>query len=397
MILERSYDAGAGVSLSATHSIAVARSRGEAEPFIQAWEALAGAVAEANVFYAPWALLPALEHLKAERRFALVFLLRSPGLTEQPGLVIDGCFPLFEPVACALSPLSVARMVRHRYCFSVAPLLRSGYEGEVMRAFLRWLHEQRRRYPLLLLRDAPAAGQMADALRSALHAEGRRFHEGAHWQRALMRLDEDAERYLERALSAKDRKEYRRRYNRLAELGDLRTRELQPQGEDLPAWLASFVELEGKGWKGALQSALGSHPASRRYFEEVASAAYARGQLMMLELSLDGRPLAMLCDFLAPPGLFAFKIAFDEQYAKYSPGVLLILEYLRRRDALRARGVEWMDACAAPDNRLINRLWLERKPLCTFLISSGAPLADAWVRLYPHAKRLKGWLARRQR
>ena len=395
IIIETIYDASSAVPQCADYRIEVVRSLADAEPYIEAWDALAKAAVEPNMFYSPWALLSALEHLAGNKRFVLLFILRPAERTMQPGFVIDGFFPLFEPGACALLPLSVARMFSHRYCFSVAPLLRSGHENGVMRSFLRWLHRHRDGFPLLRMRDAPADGPLADALRGALREEGRRFHEGTHWQRALMRLGDDAERYLERALSSKERREYRRKRNRLAELGDLRIRALQPSGEDLAAWLAAFVKLELKGWKGESQSALGSRPESRRYFEAIASAAYARGQLMMLEMSLDGRPLAMLCDFLAPPAAFAFKIAFDEDYAKYSPGVLLILEYIHRRNELEERGIEWMDSCSNPDNVLINHLWLERKPLCTFMLSSGSPLADLWVSLYPYAKRLKCWLKRR--
>jgi hypothetical protein len=395
MIIEKAYDVSSAVPQCTDYHIEVVRSLADAEPYIEAWEALGKAAVEPNMFYSPWALLSALEHLAGNKRFVLLFILRPTERTMRPGFVIDGFFPLFEPDACALSPLSVARMVRHRYCFSVAPLVRSGHESGVMRSFLRWLHKHRGSYPLLRMRDAPADGPLADALRGALREEGRRFHEGAHWQRALMKLDDDAEPYLERALSSKERREHRRQRNRLAELGDLRFRALQPSGEDLAAWIATFVKLELKGWKGESQSALGSRPQSLRYFEAVASAAYARGQLMMLEMSLDGRPLAMLCDFLAPPAAFAFKTAFDEDYAKYSPGVLLILEYIHRRNELKERGIEWMDSCSSPDNVLINRLWMERKPLCTFLLSNGSPLADLWVSLYPYAKRLKDWLKRR--
>ncbi|WP_191623012.1 GNAT family N-acetyltransferase [Pseudomonas fluorescens] len=395
MFIEKAYDVSAAVPQCADYHIEVVRSLADAGPYIEAWEALAKAAVEPNMFYSPWALLSALEHLAGSKRFVLLFILRPSEQTMRPGFVIDGFFPLFEPSACVLSPLPVARMVRHRYCFSVAPLVRGGHESEVMRTFLRWLHTHRKRYPLLRMPDAPADGPLADALRGALREEGRRFHEGAHWQRALMRLGDDTESYMERALSSKERREYRRRRNRLAELGDLRFRALQPSGEDLAAWLAAFVKLEMKGWKGESHSALGSRPECLRYFEAVASAAYARGQLVMLEMSLDGRPLAMLCDFLAPPAVFAFKIAFDEDYAKHSPGVLLILEYIQRRNELQERGVEWMDSCSSPDSLFTNRLWLERKSLCTFLLSNGSPQADLWVNLYPYAKRLKEWLKRR--
>ncbi|GAB3379681.1 GNAT family N-acetyltransferase [Azotobacter armeniacus] len=396
MTLQKPFDLDSTMLIYGGYRIAVVRSLEDIGPFLDDWEALARSAAEPNVFYSPWALLPALEHLAGDKRFALLFLIRpsGPGLGDKP--VLDGFFPLLEPAGCILLPLRVARMFRHRYCFSVAPLVRQGCEPAVMRAFLRWLHAHRRQYSLLLLRDAPADGPLAAALRAALGDEGLHFDEGARRSRALIVPGDDAERYLERAVSGKRRKEYRRLSRRLAELGDLRLRVLQAHGEDLEAWLSAFIELESKGWKGQSRSALGCRPACRRYFEEVTTAAYARGQLRMLELSLDGRPLAMLCDFLAPPGAFSFKVAFDEEYARYSPGVLLELECIRLVHELKAQGVQWMDSCAAPENGLSNRLWLERKPLCTFVLSSGAPLADLWADLYPYGKRLKGWWMRYQ-
>lgn len=393
---QKAFEQDSGLSLYGGYRIAVVRSLEDVGPCLADWEALARSAGEPNVFYSPWALLPALEHLAGDKRFALLFVIRPgrPDTADRP--VLDGFFPLLEPAGCALLPLKVARMFRHRYCFSVAPLVREGREPAVMRAFLRWLQAHRRQYPLLLLRDAPADGPLATALRSALADEGRHFHEGARRSRALIEPGDDAEDYLGRALSAKRRKEYRRLGRRLAELGELRLRVLQPHGEDLGAWLSAFVALEAKGWKGQSRSALGCRAACRRYFEEVATAAYARGQLRMLELSLDGRPLAMLCDFLAPPGAFAFKVAFDEDYARYSPGALLELECIRLLHEQKAQGIRWMDSCAAPEHGLSNSLWLERKPLCTFLLSSGSLLADCWVELYPYGKRLKGCWRRYQ-
>ncbi|GAB3461747.1 GNAT family N-acetyltransferase [Azotobacter salinestris] len=393
-MLRKALDHASTIPLYGGYRIALARSPEDLGPCLEDWEELARAAAEPNVFYSPWALLPALEHLSGDRRFALVFVIRPAGAGEEP--VLDGFFPLLEPAGCALSPLRVARMFRHRYCFSVAPLVRQGRERAVMRAFLRWLHAYRRRYSLLVLRDAPADGPLATALRSTLADEGLHFHEGARSARALIEPGDDAEGYLERALPGKRRREYRRLHRRLAELGDLRLRVLQAHGEDLEAWLSAFVALESKGWKGRSRSAISCRDACRRYFEEVARAAHARGQLRMLELSLDGRPLAMLCDFLAPPGAFAFKVAFDEEYAHYSPGALLELECIRLLHELKVEGVQWMDSCASPESALSNRLWLERKSLCTFVLSSGTLAGDLWVDLYPYGKRLKGCWKRYQ-
>jgi hypothetical protein len=102
----------------------------------------------------------------------------------------------------------------------------------------------------------------------------------------------------------------------------------------------------------------------------------------------------MLVNFLAPPGSFSFKIAFDEDYARFSPGVLIQIENLR---ILARPDIGWMDSCAVADHSMINSLWGERRrmvratvPLAgavrglTFRISRAAENASAALR------RLKG-------
>ena len=80
----------------------------------------------------------------------------------------------------------------------------------------------------------------------------------------------------------------------------------------------------------------------------------------MRALDLDGRPLAMLVNFLCPPGGFSFKTAFDEGYARFSPGVLLQQANL---DLLDHPRIMWVDSCAAPGHPMIDSVWRERRAL----------------------------------
>ncbi len=80
----------------------------------------------------------------------------------------------------------------------------------------------------------------------------------------------------------------------------------------------------------------------------------------MRALDLDERPLAMLINFRAPPGGFSFKTAFDEEYARFSPGVLLQQENL---DLLDDPAIAWVDSCAAPGHPMIDSVWRERRAL----------------------------------
>ena len=81
---------------------------------------------------------------------------------------------------------------------------------------------------------------------------------------------------------------------------------------------------------------------------------------MGLSLTLDGAPLAMLATFITAPGAYSFKTAFDEDYARFSPGVLLQAENLAM---LERPEIGWTDSCATPDHLMIDHLWRERRPI----------------------------------
>ena len=73
-------------------------------------------------------------------------------------------------------------------------------------------------------------------------------------------------------------------------------------------------------------------PATEAFFREVVAAAWAAGRLQFLRLDVGGHCIAMLVNFLTPPGSFSFKTVFDEGYARFSPGVLIQLENLNILD-----------------------------------------------------------------
>jgi CelD/BcsL family acetyltransferase involved in cellulose biosynthesis len=366
------------------HRIVEVADPAELARHVPAWERLVEHAADPNVFYAPWALLPAVRHLRGGQALRVLLFLRNG-----EGEVLDGLLPLFERTCGGL--VTSLHSYQHRYCFSAEPLLCRGREGEVARSFAAWLQQRRFRHPLLSLRGLDSEGVWLRELGPALRGRGLRYQQSAPVQRALLRLNVGLEAFLQRT-PAKKHREYRRLQERLAELGELRLQVLRPDARDLQAWLDEFIVLELKGWKGREGTALGSRAECRRFFEETARSAHARGLLVMMRMSLDGRPVAMLCDFLAPPGRYAFKTAYDEDYARYAPGVLLEIENARQTFA-DPRGVEWLDSCAAPDNALLNRLYPDRRTLSDL---TACAQGLAWVGLWMSA-RLKRLRQRRKR
>lgn len=107
-------------------------------------------------------------------------------------------------------------------------------------------------------------------------------------------------------------------------------------------------------------------------------------------MTAGGTTVAMKCNLLAGDAVFCFKIAFDEEWARFSPGVLLEVENVERFHAGEAT---WMDSCADPDNAMINRLWPDRRRISTLLVPCGGVFGQSsrsGARVILAARRRKG-------
>ena len=118
----------------------------------------------------------------------------------------------------------------------------------------------------------------------------------------------------------------------------------------------------------APSTALAAAPDTAQLFSNSLPGAATRGRLERLTLSLDDEPIAMLATFLTPPGAFSFKTAFDERYARFSPGVLLQRENLA---ILNRADIAWSDSCAAADHPMIDHIWRERRAIGRYSIAIG--------------------------
>ena len=181
-------------------------------------------------------------------------------------------------------------------------------------------------------------------------------------------------------MSSGSRSKLGQKRRRLGQLGQLESRTLQADG-NLDPWIEAFLQLEASGWKGRQGTALAVHKNERLFFESVVREAFARQRLMMLGLFLDDKPLALKCNFLMGEGAVAFKIAFDEEYARYSPGLLLEVDNVLQTHG--RKGLKWMDSCAVSRVEFYERLWTDRRVMQTTLVSTGRRLGDFGVSILP--------------
>ena len=276
----------------------------------------------------------------------------------------------------------------HHQMFLGAPLVRKNEEKAFWGAILRLLDEADWAPNFLHVSGLASQGPVHEGLRAAASALGRAAPIVHRESRALLESKLDPAAYYEQAVRPKKRKEIRRLRNRLAELGTLSSRCLDDEAE-LDSWCDSFLVLERAGWKGKEGSALACAAETEGFFRQALAAAWEKGALQFRRLDLDGRPIAMLVNFLSPPGSFSFKTAFDEAFAQYSPGVLIQLDNLA---ILERPEIGWMDSCACEHHPMIDSLWRERREIvrvtirlkgfrCTIVFAVCRALETGWAAL----------------
>ncbi len=329
------------------------------------WDTLANHAAEPNPFAERWFLAAGL----------LAFGHRDEPLLAT--LTVAGRLAGILPIASSRSygryPLHHMGNWRHANAFLGTPLIAAGHEHAFWRALLGWADINSGLALFLHLDMMPTDGPAFAALRDVCTAEGRAAAVVQRYERALLQSDQAPQAYFEASVSGKKRKELRRQFTRLSELGKLSV-ERSDDADGLGKWCEAFLSLEAAGWKGKEGSALACDPAKTTFFRSALSGAAKAGKLERLSISLDGRPVAMIANFIAAPGAFCFKTAYDESLARYSPGVLLQRENLALLDRDE---IAWTDSCAAPDHPMIERIWREKREIARVSIALGGRVRRA--------------------
>lgn len=328
-----------------------------------AWDRLADEASEPNPFAERWCLQSALHLLDPDRQARLV-LVRDGS----DGPVI-GIMPVALAAHYGRVPLRHVTGWAHPNHFHGAPLVRAGFESLFWSILLGWCDAAPWARTLVHLPRLTEGGPLHRALVDVARVRGAEAAVVHREERALLESALSPEAYWDEAVRAKKRKELRRQANRLAELGAVRFRRWQA-GEPIDPWIDAFLDLEARGWKGRAGSALASHGDTEAWFRAILTGAAAAGRLDMRVIDLGDRPLAMLVNFLCPPGGFSFKTAFDEEYARFSPGVLLQQANL---DLLNDPQIGWIDSCAAPGHPMIDSVWRERRALVWVNVPLSAP------------------------
>lgn len=320
---------------------------------VEPWQRLGEAAVDPNPFFGPGFLLPFLKHMRGQSvRLVVVqneetgdWLMAAPVGRRRLGLLL----PVYTAWATDYAPLGT-------------PLLRPDASPEVLVSFFQ---EAAGSEKLLAIPYLPLSSRIARELQSVSGLTSRVFIRA---ERAYHASGAAGEAQLEAAFSGKRRKEMRRLLRRLGDHGT--TRFECRMGRDAVSGFEAFLALEAAGWKGRAGTALKNQPETAAFAREAIENLAANGNVRIEQLWSGEALVASLVLIQQQGQIFSWKIAFDEAFARYSPGAQVALHAFRENLALP--GFQGADSLAIPGHSMIEPLWRGRLETGTLLLGDGA-------------------------
>jgi CelD/BcsL family acetyltransferase involved in cellulose biosynthesis len=324
------------------------------------WRDLATRALSPNVFYEPAFALAAAPLFGRDVGAVLVWSGTSPSrlLGFFPARIESRRYGVRLPVLVGWT---------HPFAPLGTPLVERDAAEPVIAAWLAHLAGNADLPDLLLLPFVPQDGPFGAALAAILRRARMPAAPFNRHCRALLAPDRAARpHYLQRALSSRRLKELRRLARRLEDHGAL----LFAATADPPAVdeaVEDFLTVEASGWKGAAGTAALADDAVCGFVRAALQALAQENKVVINRILVDGRAIAAAITLRSADCAWFWKIAYDEHFARYSPGVLLTLALSENLldDTTLARA----DSCASADHPMIDHIWRERLPLCDLLIA----------------------------
>lgn len=219
--------------------------------------------------------------------------------------------------------------------------------------------------PILVLPDVRLNGPFAQLMRAVAIGRNLPVTVTDTYRRPMLESLLDGQTYLQAAISPAHFRELRRQWRKLDALGDL-SYSVARQPGDIRLRMEEFLLLEASGWKGRARTAMINDRYRAAFAREAVTNLAETDGVRIHTLDLDGRAIASMIVFMTGGEAYTWKTAYDEAYAKYSPGKLLVAELTEWH--LEDANIMRSDSCAVPDHPVMSRFWEEREDMGTLVI-----------------------------
>jgi hypothetical protein len=327
------------------------------EDLINRWRALEGRAFEDNVYMSPDFVIPALKHLTPEADIVIIAIDEFHG--ERPRLIALGVFESRK--GDYYFPFPFLRGYQCRHSFLSGVLLDECKLDRALSLLLTFI-KSCGKWHAVQFNWRPVNKLAEKAVNDVLREDGIRWHQSGTCHRAILVPDSSGAAYLDSVLSKKVKKTFARRRRQLNKMGKLEWRFVQD--EDLVTRAAEdFIRLENSGWKRKKDSSIASHRSDIKFFMDVVAGFAARRKVFFTEFRLNGEAISSTCNFISGKAGFAFKLGWDERFARQGLGMLSEFELVKRAPEVISH-LEFVDSGTLPGSYL-ERLWREKRVLAS--------------------------------
>ncbi|ABA04616.1 conserved hypothetical protein [Nitrobacter winogradskyi Nb-255] len=254
----------------------------------------------------------------------------------------------------------VLEALPYNYAFLSSPVVDPAFVRDVIPGFLSAIRDSRSLPKVISLKSLDAEEESFATLIETLNEQGCACLRMSDSTRPFATPDAGVKR------SGSTRKKLRQDWNRLSAAGSVDIVNLR--APDTREAFETFLELEAAGWKGARGTALLCRPADAAFARKMIAALAERGDASVALLRVDGRAIAAQVLMYCGATAYTWKTAFDPDYAKYSPGMLLIDRITD--DLLTSADIEAVNSCSY-EGSFMAQLWVGRRRMADLLVNVG--------------------------
>jgi CelD/BcsL family acetyltransferase involved in cellulose biosynthesis len=328
---------------------------------MEAWESLTER-ASANVFMHPIALNAA-----HAADFATIEVLLAWDESAAPKRLVG----LWALQRTQIPPLWMGMLAAppYDYAFLSNPVIDPAFGDNVLPAFFDAIGKHPALPKVIRLKYLDADCDSYPAMLDGIRRSGRHS----------LQLSERARPFASKQSGLKQsgstRKKLRQDWNRLSALGAVQIGNGTTQDAVRDAF-EIFLALEAGSWKGAGGTALLCNAEDVRFVRGLITDLAANCNASVALLSVDGRAIAAQVLLYCGRTAYTWKTAFDQEYAKYSPGAVLVEKLTEQ--LFSGGNVDVIESCS-PDGSFMGQLWTGRRSTVDLLIDVGRAKSPSFI------------------
>ncbi|MEE9374770.1 MAG: GNAT family N-acetyltransferase, partial [Rhizobiaceae bacterium] len=282
-------------------------------------------------------------------------------------------FPKYK----VLQPLS------NEYMPIGTPLIDKDCSGEACETLLRLLSDPNLGLPHII--DFTHQRQTSESFKSLQEAAlnlGLKTRQSTTQQRAALFSNQNCDDYIRSSLGAKRTRELNRQLRKLSEAGDVEF-SVDKLEEDVLDAFEGFMTLELKGWKGRRGTALYNHKKIAAFSRQIVAELAMKNGCEIYTFKHNQQIIAALIMLGRDGHLVPWKMAYNEELGRYSPGMQLMVKatesLTKHHDFIEA------DSLAVQDHWMMNHIWTDRITVTDMAIAL-TPKADSVLDKAMHSK-----------